>query len=452
MAIERSPGRRLDQAGRISDADRNQAVELLRHHCGEGILTLDEFGDRVTLVYDATNRAELEDVLSDLPTQETEVPEARRRRVTRWAVAIMGGHSPRGRIRLAETTNVVAVMGGCELDLRNAEIDGDEVVINALALMGGVEIYVPEGISVDFSGLPLLGGTECKIADVPIIPGSPRIIVRALAVMGAVEVYSRKTPAEEKALRAKKRAERSELLASRALASAEQRAARLEAAAELVRAAAGAPKEVGRPPRKSSAAPKSAGLAIVRVAEVVASKWAAISTEAALEGTVTVVFSEIDGFSELVDRIGEHEAVEILRIHNAELDELVKEYGGWCVASEGEAFLVAFGGASRALRFAKAFQRRIAECEEMAEVVELRMGLHTGEADSSAASTEFLDRVVLRGAAIGCEATAGEVLTSTLLRDLAPSTEFEFAAARRVTLHRGEPGEEKVEVAALNWR
>src|SRR5688500_3990700 len=216
MAMERSGGRPIVPAERVSDSDRSQAVELLRHHCGEGILTLDEFGDRVTLIYDARTRADLDDVLSDLPQQETEVPETRRRRVTRWAVAVMGGHSPKGRIRLADTTNVVAVMGGCELDLRNAEIDGDEVVINCLSIMGGIEIIVPEGISVDFTGIPLLGGTECKInADVPIIPGSPRIVVRGLAIMGGIEVFSRKTPAEEKALRAKRRAERAELLRTR---------------------------------------------------------------------------------------------------------------------------------------------------------------------------------------------------------------------------------------------
>lgn len=451
MAIERSPARRLDQAGRISDRDRNQAVELLRHHCGEGILTLDEFGDRVTLVYDARTRADLDEVLSDLPTEETEVPETRRRRITRWAVAIMGGHSPRGRIRLAETTNVVAVMGGCELDLRNAEIDGDEVVINAFALMGGVEIYVPEGISVDFSGIPLLGGTECKIADVPIIPGSPRIVVRALAIMGAVEVYSRKTPAEEKALRAKKRAERAELLASRALASAERRAERLEKQAEQVRAAAAKAKSA----RPGPAAPRSsgprAGLAIVKVAEKVAGDWATISRQAALQGTVTVVFSEIDGFADLVDRVGEHEAVEVLRQHNHLLDELVKEYGGWCVGSEGEGFLVAFGGASRALRFSREFQRRLAAADDLPEPIEARMGLHAGEAEAGT-GTDFLDRVVLRAAAIGCEAASGQVLATGLLRDLAPSGEFDFGPARQVVLHRGEPGEEKVEVAALAWR
>jgi class 3 adenylate cyclase len=444
VAIERSRSQRLDQAGRISDTDRNQAVELLRHHCGEGILTLDEFGDRVTLVYEARTRADLDEVLSDLPAEETQVPEVRRRRVTRWAVAILGGHSPKGRIRLAETTNVVAVMGGVELDLRNAEIDGDEVVINALALMGGVEIYVPEGISVDFSALPLLGGTECKIADVPIIPGSPRIVVRAVAVMGGVEVYSRKTPTEEKALRAKKRAERAELLAARAL-GAKQRAA------DLLEKTTGLQPAPSLPVSAPRAKPQ-AGLGIVRVAEAVASHWNELSAKAAPAGTVTVVFSEIDGFAELEDRVGQHDAVEVLRRHNELVQSLVKEHGGWMVGSEADAFLVAFGGASRAMRFAKELQKAVRDDDDLTEPVELRMALHAGEADGGA-GPEFLDRVVLRCAAVGCETAAGEILVTRLLRDLASSSaEFHFGTARKVVIHPGEAGEEKVEVAALEWR
>jgi len=451
MAMERKPVRRLDQVNRISDADRHQAVELLRHHCGEGILTLDEFGDRVALIYDSRTRHELDDVLSDLPTSETEVPETRRRRVSRWFVAILGGHTPRGRFRLSGTTNVVAVMGGCEIDLRNAEIDGDEVVINAFALMGGIEIYVPEGISVDFSGLPLLGGTECKIADVPTIPGSPRVIVRAVAVMGGIEVHSRKTPDEEKALRAKRRAERADLLASRAKAVTARRSARLESS----EAPALAPP--GVPPVAPPAAPRTrrrrgqAGVAIVRVAEAVVADWDSIGPDAAPEGTVTVLFSEIDGFADLVDGVGEHEAVETLRRHNEIADELAKRHGGWKIAAEEEGMLLAFGGASRAMRFAKELQRDLSRAADLAEPVQLRIALHTGEADSGPTG-EFLDRVVLRGAALGCEAQAGEILVSGILRDLAPGSEFHFVRSRTVTVHRGEPDEASVGVASLEWR
>lgn len=454
---------------RVSDTERTQAVELLRHHCGEGILTLDEFGDRVTLIYDARTRAELNDVLSDLPQQETDVPETRRRRITRWAVAVMGGHSPKGRIRLADTTNVVAVMGGCELDLRNAEIDGDEVVINCLSIMGGIEIIVPEGISVDFTGLPLLGGTQCRInPDVPIIPGSPRIVVRALSIMGGIEVKSRKTPAEEKALRAKRRAERAELLRSRALESAEKTAARLERHAEKLRAAAGgaAPSveaaASGQPlPGAASAAAGRTeagsagrgGLGIIRVAEAVVSEWDQLAAKAAPEGMVTVLFSEIDSFPELRASVGRHDAVEILRRHNELVADVVRRYGGYSVLADGEAFLVAFGGASRAMRCAKELQRAIdAESGALPEPIAVRMGLHAGEAEE-ASTTQFLDAVVLSGAGIACQAQPGEILVSGLLRDLAPPTgEFTFGDSRKVSVGAAGGNAEKLLVAPLTWR
>ena len=458
MAMERSTGRPVVPASRVSDSDRAQAVELLRHHCGEGILTLDEFGDRVTLVYDAKNRMELEDVLSDLPQQETEVPEKRRRRITRWAVAIMGGHSPKGRIRLADTTNVVAVMGGCELDLRNAEIDGDEVVINCFSLMGGIEIIVPEGISVDFSGIPLLGGTECRInPDAPILPGSPRIVVRALAVMGAVEVFSRKTPAEEKALRARRRIERAEQLRAKALESAEKTAARLERHAEKLRAAAGTAATISSTlksattsstsePTPVQAPAASGGLGIVRVAEAVARDWDQLAAQAAPEGMVSVLFSEIDGVADLDDI----EMAELLSRHGETVASIVREYGGYSVRSDGEAFLVAFGGASRAMRCAKELQRTFAG-SSVGGRLGLRMGLHAGEAEDGAA-TQFLDGVVLSGAGIACQAQPGEILVSGLLRDLAPPTgEFSFGESRKVSVGGAGGRADKLLVTPLSW-
>ena len=459
MAMERSTGRPAVPAHRVSDSDRAQAVELLRHHCGEGILTLDEFGDRVTLVYDATNRAELEDVLSDLPQQETDVPETRRRRITRWAVAIMGGHAPKGRIRLADTTNVVAVMGGCELDLRNAEIDGDEVVINCFSLMGGIEIIVPEGISVDFSGLPLLGGTECRInPDVPIIPGSPRIVVRALAVMGGVEVFSRKTPAEEKALRARRRAERAELLRAKALESAEKTAARLERHAEKLRAAAGTAATLSSTLQDATRTPKperpqapaglsTGGLGIVRVAEAVARDWDQLAAQAAPEGMVSVLFSEIDGLADLE----EEQTADLLRRHDKTVESVVRKYGGYSVRSDAEAFLVAFGGASRAMRCAKELQRAFFDTPGSARLG-LRMGLHAGEAEDGA-SAQFLDGVVLSGAGIACQAQPGEILVSGLLRDLAPPTgEFTFGEARTVSVGAAGGRSDQLLVTPLSWQ
>ena len=57
---------------------------------------------------------------------------------------------------------VVAIMGGCHLDLRQAEITGPELSITAVAIMGGIRIDVPEGIEVELTGLPIMGGKDLK--------------------------------------------------------------------------------------------------------------------------------------------------------------------------------------------------------------------------------------------------------------------------------------------------
>ena len=82
-------------------------------------------------------------------------------------------------------------MGGCDMDLRSAEIEGPEVEITAFAFWGGINIIVPEGFDVDLRGFSFMGGRSLRLKDVPIVPGSPRIIVRGFAVMGGIEVKSR---------------------------------------------------------------------------------------------------------------------------------------------------------------------------------------------------------------------------------------------------------------------
>lgn len=178
------------QAGlRVSDADRDTVVELLKDRTADGTLTLDEFALRVDAAIRARDRAELDAVSRDLPTTISGSP--KRRPTTSTVLSIMGGNGTRGRWRCAERVVAVAVMGGCQVDLREAEIDSPEVHITAVAVMGGIDIVVPEGIEVSVDGLPVMGGRNVHVKDVPRLPGSPRIVVHAFPIMGGVHVRSR---------------------------------------------------------------------------------------------------------------------------------------------------------------------------------------------------------------------------------------------------------------------
>jgi LiaF transmembrane domain/Cell wall-active antibiotics response LiaF, C-terminal len=82
--------------------------------------------------------------------------------------------------------SATAVMGGCEIDLGKASIEGGEAVINTFALWGGIEIRVPADWMVETRGTALLGAFE-DTSRRPDDDGK-KLIVTGIAVMGGVEV------------------------------------------------------------------------------------------------------------------------------------------------------------------------------------------------------------------------------------------------------------------------
>jgi Domain of unknown function (DUF1707) len=166
----------------VADGHREAAVARLRAACGDGRLSLDEFADRVAGAWSARTSTDLDAVVADLPAPSTR---PRRRRV----VAVGGMARQRGRWRPAPTVQVVAVAGGAEVDLVDAVLDGPGVRVRAVAVLGGVEVVVPEGVAVELTGTSLLG-TRSYLVRGPVAarPGSPEVEVRALAVLGGVTV------------------------------------------------------------------------------------------------------------------------------------------------------------------------------------------------------------------------------------------------------------------------
>ena len=183
---------------RVSDADREQAAEVLRKAAGDGRLTLDELDERLPAAYAAKTYADLESVTSDLPGPGVPAPMATvsggfpagRMGGTpgmTFAIAIMSGARRVGHWVVPRRYTCVALMGGIELDLREAQFSEREVTIQAFCLMGGVSITAPDDIEVDVSGIGFMGGFDHQ-ASGPGRPGAPRVKVIGFAMMGGVDV------------------------------------------------------------------------------------------------------------------------------------------------------------------------------------------------------------------------------------------------------------------------
>jgi len=176
---------------RATDADRERTADVLRRSGANGQLTVDELDERVELAYAAKTRGELERLTQDLgETRERpdDVPVRPGDDGTHWVVSVMGGSDRKGRWRLGRTVNVVNVMGGSDLQLNDAEFAADVVELRVFSLMGGSDIWIPDGLDVEVSEFALMGGNERRIKDMPRLPGTPVVRVRAFSLMGGVSV------------------------------------------------------------------------------------------------------------------------------------------------------------------------------------------------------------------------------------------------------------------------
>ena len=182
-----------DDSLRVSDAERDVTLRMLGDHAAVGRLTLDELEERSSRALVAKTRGELATLTSDLPQEPQEQGQlqpapVRTKKPVRWMVAIMSGSHRHGRFRAVGSINAVAVMGGDEIDLREAEIEGGELTVNVFTLMGGANIYIPDSIEVDIGGFSVMGGNT-EIGVERLRSGAPRVMIRAYNLMGGVTIF-----------------------------------------------------------------------------------------------------------------------------------------------------------------------------------------------------------------------------------------------------------------------
>jgi class 3 adenylate cyclase len=130
------------------------------------------------------------------------------------------------------------------------------------------------------------------------------------------------------------------------------------------------------------------------------------------DGMMTVIFTDIVGSTELMERVGESRWIELIEVHNRLVRNCVADHGGDVVKSQGDGFMITFASATSALGCGIALQRRLARHREqnLGQPLSTRIGIHAGNIFRT--EGDYLGRAVVLAARItGC-AQADEILIS----------------------------------------
>ncbi len=186
---------------------RERVTAELCEHFAAGHIELDVLEHRLVAVDEAKSVPELKELTGDLPALAVSAPLAEEpKRGWGWALAVMGANSRKGEWSPPRQLNAVAVMGGVELDFRDARLPAGETHVAAVAVMGGIEIKVPPGLPVTVRGLGIMGGIDqVEQGRGEPDPNAPHLKITALALMGGVEVKTRASTKAELVVSKRKR-------------------------------------------------------------------------------------------------------------------------------------------------------------------------------------------------------------------------------------------------------
>ncbi len=216
------------EGGTVPPSHRQATIDRLMEHFANDALEVEEFERRLDRAHAASTSDELKALLADLPGA-TNLPVARegdplpteRRgysvasesqvKESEYVLAVMGGSSRRGHWRPARKNYAVAIMGGTELDFREAVLPPGVTEVQVWTMWGGVEIIVPPGVNVESHGVAILGGfdhagTTASAPD----PNAPTIRITGVALMAGVEISVRRPGETARDARRRRRLERRE--------------------------------------------------------------------------------------------------------------------------------------------------------------------------------------------------------------------------------------------------
>ncbi|HEY5076684.1 MAG TPA: LiaF domain-containing protein [Acidimicrobiia bacterium] len=199
---------------------RDRAIATLSDAFAHDVMDVEEFERRVTVAHTSESPQEILALLADLPASTDAIarvpvalaPAEPGLRGEEGAVqtvyAIMGGVDRRGAWTVPSRWRVVAMMGGAQLDLREARFPAGVIDLEVKAVFGGIQIIVPPGLAVEVHGTAIMGGFQhVNRAPAHPDPDAPLLRVHGIAIMGGVDITMRLPGENDRAARRRQRIE-----------------------------------------------------------------------------------------------------------------------------------------------------------------------------------------------------------------------------------------------------
>jgi uncharacterized protein DUF1707 len=175
---------------RASDQERDVTATRLQEAFGEGRLDDTEFDARMRAALTAPTRADLAELVHDLPADAPgPLPATTGGQPGRLAMAYKSSVRRAGRWRVPERYLTVVYKGSGWLDLRGAELTSAMTTIRVVAYKSRVDILVPPGVRVEADGLGISTGAGDGAG--PLSASAPVVHVHGYAYKGSIEVSSR---------------------------------------------------------------------------------------------------------------------------------------------------------------------------------------------------------------------------------------------------------------------
>lgn len=166
------------------------------------------------------------------------------------------------------------------------------------------------------------------------------------------------------------------------------------------------------------------------------------------DGTLSILFSDIEGSTALNERLGDRSWVRVLARHDRAVRRLVARHDGHVVKTQGDGFMVAFPTPAAAVRCAVAVQRDLDRPgTSRGPAIRVRIGVHHG--DVVHRDNDIFGRNVAQAARVAAEAGGGEILVSTEVAEAVAGLDGVALGEPRLVELKGLSGEHAV--TPVDW-